>query len=227
MNKGLLKLILILIFSTYSSSSFGGVRKDLTEENLKKLVKTFDIDNNAKIDINNVEMYVTNHGSFAWNITTGNSGLIFPKGTTKTAVFASGIWIGAKVNGEVRTVVAEFSQEFAPGNMKNKTFVPDNPSFKVYKINKGDGPENPDWLNWPSELGAPVDPNGNPLVLGDQTLWAVYNDADPIYHSNNAGNSDPFGIEIQQTTFAFARRGPLNNIIFLKFLFILQQEVLE
>ncbi len=220
MNKNLLKITLILIFSTYSFSSSGGVRKDLTEENLKKLVRTFDIDNNAKIDTNNVEMYVTNHGSFAWNITTGNSGLIFPKGTTKTAVFASGLWIGAKVDGEVRTCVAEFSQEFAPGNMKNKTFVPDNPGFKVYKINKRDGPENPDWLNWPSELGAPVDSHGNPLVLGDQTLWAVYNDADPSYHSNNAGNSDPFGIEIQQTTFAFARRGPLNNIIFLKFLII-------
>jgi len=73
MNKNLLKITLILIFSTYSFSSFGGVRKDLTEENLKKVVKTFDIDNNAKIDTNNVEMYVTNHGSFAWNITTGNS----------------------------------------------------------------------------------------------------------------------------------------------------------
>ncbi|ODS38069.1 MAG: hypothetical protein A7315_12850 [Candidatus Altiarchaeales archaeon WOR_SM1_79] len=48
MNKNLLKITLILIFSTYSFSSFGGVRKDLTEENLKKVVKTFDIDNNAK-----------------------------------------------------------------------------------------------------------------------------------------------------------------------------------
>ncbi len=211
---------IILILSVFSFSTYAGERKNATDESLKKAAEIFDIDNTSKIDTNNVEMYVTNHGSFAWNIPTGKSGLIFPKGTNKTAVFASGLWIGARVDGEIRACVAEFSQEFAPGNMEDGTFVPDNPSFKVYKINRGDGPENPNWANWPSELGAPVDENGNPLVLGDQTLWAVYNDADPSYHSNNAGNSDPFGIEIQQTTFAFARKGPLNNIIFLKFLII-------
>jgi hypothetical protein len=215
-----LKIAFFIFLCFHSSLTFGGLRKNINEEKLNKIAKTLDIDNNAKIDTNNVEMYVTNHGSFAYNITSGNSGLIFPKGTTKTAVFASGIWIGAKVNGEVRTCVGEFSQEFAPGNMVNGTFVPDNPRFKVYKINKEDGPENQDWKNWPSDLGAPVDKNGNPLVLGDQTLWAVYNDADPSYHSNSAGNSDPFGIEIQQTTFAFSRQGPLNNIIFLKFIII-------
>ncbi len=220
MNKILFTITLTVFLTVFSFSSNAGIRKDITEESLKKIAETFDIDNNSKIDTNNVEMFVTNHGSFAWDITSGNSGLIFPKGTNKTSVFASGLWIGAKVDGEIRTCVAEFSQEFAPGNMENGTYVTDNPGFKVYKINKEDGPENPDWANWPSDLGAPVDSNGNPLVLGDQTLWAVYNDANANYHSNNAGNSDPFGIEIQQTTFAFSRKGPLNNIIFIKFLII-------
>ena len=56
---------------------------------LEKSAVTLDIDNNTVIDVNNIEMFVTNHGSFAFNIPTGNSGLTFPKGTGKTAVFAS------------------------------------------------------------------------------------------------------------------------------------------
>src|SRR6185503_4421120 len=47
-------------------------------------------------------------------------------------------------------------------------------------------------------------------------MWAVYNDADPSRHTNDAGNSTPLGVEIQQTTFAFNRQGPLGNIVFLR-----------
>jgi len=30
-------------------------------------------------------------------------------------------------------------------------------------------------------------------------LWSVYNDADPNQHTNNSGNTEPLGVEIQQT----------------------------
>ena len=68
-------------------------------------------------------MWSTNFGSVAWDLTTGNSGLEFPKGSGKTAIFAGGLWLGAHVNGEVRTVVAEYSYEFGPGNMVGGTFA--------------------------------------------------------------------------------------------------------
>jgi hypothetical protein len=51
------------------------------------------VDNTTVIDVNQLSMYVTNTGSFAWN-GARKSGLEFPKGTGKTAVYAAGLWLG-------------------------------------------------------------------------------------------------------------------------------------
>ncbi len=185
------------------------------------------IDNSTHMDANNLDMVVTNHGSFAYDLVTGNAGLIYPKGSTKTAVFAAGPWIGAKVNGQVRIAVGEYSQEFTPGPMAGGTFQPDNARFRNYKIVRGNT-TSADYLNWPVDQGAPVDSTGAPpcgacapglapALLGDAMIWSVYNDADPTTHTNRAGSTAPLGVEIQQSTFAFNRSGALGNIIFVRF----------
>src|SRR5262245_39735341 len=61
-----------------------------------------------------------------------------------------------------------------------------------------------------------VDVDG-PDVLGDQMLWCVYNDADPSLHTNNAGQTSPLGVEVQQTMFAFNRSDDLGNVVFMRF----------
>lgn len=174
------------------------------------------IDNTAHMDANNLDMVVTNHGSFAYDLLTGNAGLIYPKGSTKTAVFAAGPWIGAKVGGQVRVAVGEYSQEYVPGPMYLGTFQQDNSQFRSYKIVRGNK-TSADYLNWPVDQGAPVDSTGAPALLGDAMIWSVYNDADPGAHTNNAGSTNPLGVEIQQSTFAFNRSGALGNIIFVRF----------
>ena len=174
------------------------------------------IDNTAHMDANNLDMVVTNHGSFAYDLLTGNAGLIYPKGSTKTAVFAAGPWIGAKVGGQVRVAVGEYLQEFVPGPMSGGTFQPDNGRFRSYKIVRGNT-TSADYLNWPVDQGAPVDSTGAPALLGDAMIWSVYNDAEPGAHNNNAGSTNPLGVEIQQSTFAFTRSGALGNIIFIRF----------
>ena len=173
------------------------------------------IDNTARMDANNLDMFVTNHGSYAFDLITGNAGLIFPKGSTTTTVFAAGTWVGALVNGETRVALGEYSQEFVPGPMLNGTYQLDQLRFKSYKIVRGNT-TSPDYLNWPVQDGAPVDAAGNPLLLGDATIWSVFNDADPSAHTNYSGSTIPLGLEIQQTTFAFNRAGPLGNVIFVK-----------
>src|SRR6185295_4878310 len=50
------------------------------------------IDNDDRMNVNNLDMVVTNHGSLAYDLLTGNAGLIYPRGTLKTAVFAAGLW---------------------------------------------------------------------------------------------------------------------------------------
>lgn len=197
------------------------------------------------IDANALEMFVYNDGNFAYdNISSRGKidGLYFPRGTKKTVIYAAGLWLGAKIKGEfeIDTVVvdadttfdttqvariaqAEYSSEFIPGNMENGTYNPnwqDN-QYRVYKIKRGDTPgSNVDYANWPTSDGAPVDETGNPALLGDQLLWSVYNDADASMHQNESGGTEPLGVEVQQSTFAFARSGALGDCIFMKFKFI-------
>jgi hypothetical protein len=96
---------------------------------------------NRRIDINNINMFVTNYGTFANDIENqGNSGLFFPKGTIKTAVYQSGIWLVGKVGSEIRAAIGEYSQEYAPGAMIGT--APDDPGkaeYIVYKVQRYTG----------------------------------------------------------------------------------------
>lgn len=197
------------------------------------LIQPASIDNTSYIGVNTLKMLVSNVGSFAYDPSQRfgkPDGLYFPRGTNKSVIFAAGLWVGAVVNGAPRVTVAEHSTEYSPGGMADGTYIPDRGGFHVYKINRGDDAgSNPDYANWPFDEGAPalqnaagedsLDAQGNriPLILGDQALWAVYNDARVAQHTNSAGATDPLGIEVQQYTFAYARSAALGNTIYLKF----------
>lgn len=92
-------------------------------------------DSARRIDVNQLNMWVTNFGTIAWDVTTGNAGLVYPKGTDKTAIFASGLWMGATIGVTPHTVVAEYSQEYVPGQMVGGApDNPDDPDYVVYKV---------------------------------------------------------------------------------------------
>jgi hypothetical protein len=174
------------------------------------------VDVGTQIDVNRIGMFVTNVGSFGFDLPNSLGGVEFPRGTGKTALFAGGLWLGAKVDGETRVALAEYSQDFVPGPMVDGTFVQDNPQFRVFKVSRSDTTGYGAWMAIAVPMGAPTDSTGTlPGIIGDQTLWSVYNDADPDNHIVQV--SDPLGVEVQQTTFAFDRQGPLGNTIFMKF----------
>ncbi len=177
-------------------------------------------DNAGRADANTVDMFVSNHGSYAFDISTGNAGLIYPKGTQNTAVFAAGLWVGGKVNGQTRVAVGEYSQEYATGPMLNGAAQADAAEFRNYVIERGKTSAE-DYISWMSGAaraqGAPVDNTGTPVLYGDKDLWSVYNDADPAVHVNRAGSTAPLGIQVEQTAFQFARQGALGNTVFMKF----------
>ena len=58
---------------------------------------------------------------------------------------------------------------------------------------------------------------GNPYMLGRQMLWSVYNDANPDAHDNDAGETAPLGVEVQQTFWAGDNLGEdtiyFNNVL--------------
>lgn len=166
-------------------------------------------------NINNISTWYRNNGSYNRNPVSGNSGFEWPKGTNKFARYASGLWAGGLVNGQIRVVVAEYDYEYLSGEIING--VPtgkDDPNYRLYIIRS---PNDPDYAVWPVNQGAPTDLNGNPLILGGMTMYYVYTDGYPESHGNRAGSTQPLMIDVQQTNFGFTLAGPLSDMIFQRF----------
>ena len=173
------------------------------------------------IDANNVLMFVTNKGSFAYDqggLLGKNDGFYYPyygteniqNGTVnRTVCFAAGLWL-AGVNsstGDTLVSVSDYSDVYWPGPMSGGTFIPDADTdslYRVYKIFSDSMSSNPnqDYLEWPVSQGAPVDSSGIPLLRGKQTLWTVFNDANSAVHNNDASSAIGLGIEVQHTVWA-------------------------
>lgn len=180
-------------------------------------ISTVDLDD--RLDVNQLDMFVSNRGSFAFDALSYDSGLLYPRGTGNPVVYKAGLWLGAIANASTRVaVVEELQSEYVPGPMLAGFPQPDEPPFRNYRIERGNTTSE-DYLGWPVAHGAPTDSLGLPLLLGDVTIWSVYNDADPLarYNPPLAGGTAPLGVEVRQTTFAFDRPGPLGRAIFLKF----------
>ena len=189
-------------------------------------------DDIQRIDVNDISMVVKNTGSISYDTESGSAGLEFPKGSGHTAVFAAGVWLGAMVGGQLRVAVSEYSDEFRPGAMIGG--VPDDPNrpeYKVYKLNRtySTAAERDAAL---ADYNAGAVPHGAPPVAvlgdgtlgirGDQMLWCVFNDADPLRHNSQLGSTAPLGVEVQLTAFAYnpPAAGPANRTVFLHYKFL-------
>ncbi len=168
------------------------------------------------VDANNISMWMKRNGQFAQNPFTGGNGFEYPKGSGKSAIYTAGVWIGATVGGEIRIAAASYGSEFRSGPIiDGNVNYPDDIKYRVYKIERGNSGSQ-DYLEWPSDLGAPVNDDGSPKILGDQTLFTVYNDMEGWRH--NQFFTAPLGVEVQQTSFAYNQTtGPLSNTVFMRF----------
>jgi len=203
------------------------------------------IDFTTWIDANKILMFVTNKGSFAYDngVFLGKAdGLYFPYTglediasgkNTLSVIYAGSIWAGATVDstydgaiasvGDTIVTSGQHDTDWGPGPLIDGASPPDaisNTSYRVYKLYADSLADNPnqDYLDWPVEDGAPVDENGDPLLLGDQMCWSVYNDLDVARHVGARGTVGiGLGLEVRQTAWAYAREGALANIVFMKF----------
>ena len=185
------------------------------------------IDNTQFIDINQIKMYVTNTGSIAWDKSGGGAGLEFPKGSTNTAVFAAGPWLGAMVNGQTRVALSEYSDEYLPGSMIGGVAdYPNQSAYKVYKLYRSYASTLvrdsvlADYNGGAVPHGAPpvaVLGDGTLGIKGDEMMWCVFNDANPTAHNDIAGSTLPLGVEVQLTVFAFNAPGPAGSSLFLDY----------
>ena len=192
-------------------------------------------------DVNTLNCTISSSGPYCDELRTSSSGLEWPRGTKKTAVFTAGMWVIGKhrPTHTLRTAVQDYQSEFQPGpilstyntttNSLSAIGDPASVRYRLYKINKKDAfpgaVTNADYDDWPGDLGAPyIDVNNNgtwdkgtdkPKFWGDQQLWCVYNDGNVANHTP-VGRTNPMGLEIQTTYFGFDQPGAVGNIMFMR-----------
>ncbi len=173
-------------------------------------------------DANNMAMYVQNNGIFASDPATGQSGLFYPRviegqpNRYHALVYSSGLIIGAVVGDSLRAVVNTYVADTTPGGIDEEgmPFGRGSKSFRVYKIGTADSLLNSrDYIEWPADQGAPVDESGNPLLLGDQTLWCCFTDGYPYPVGHRNTMTEPLGAEVHMTVFGWST---LDDLLFIR-----------
>ena len=131
-------------------------------------------------------------------------------------VFDHGPWLLGKVGEDTVLSISQWFSSYSPGPIINGQpamliHPEDSLRYRVYNVSKGDDSTNIDYAEWPVDFGAPVDDEGNPLILGDQTLWAAFNSLDSTVTNSIWWQEDlqPFPVEFHQTV--FAREGMEND----------------
>jgi photosystem II stability/assembly factor-like uncharacterized protein len=183
------------------------------------------------INANTISAWFRNNGDFNRDPITYNAGFEWPKGTGKTARYASGPWIGAKVGNDTLVAVAEYDEEYLPGytDANGNPHGKDDYQYFMYKLCYGVTDSNR--VRWPNALlgnsnqGAPVyydfvTFHWKPLDYADQTMFYCYTDSYPESHGVESGNTAPLKADIKQINFAFDEPGAIGNIIYSYFTLI-------
>jgi type IX secretion system substrate protein len=173
------------------------------------------------LDANTIRSNFCNDGRF-------NNPIIWPNGTNNSLVFATGIWLGAKVGNDTLVAIASYSSEYLPGYTDNNGIPHGNedPLYRVYKLILN--VNNEDRMLWPnillgnSDQGAPIYFDSSsmtfkPYDYSTQTMYYVYTDSYTEAHHNEAGSTAPLKADIKQLNFACDYIGPLGQIIFSEF----------
>ncbi|HSP88395.1 MAG TPA: hypothetical protein VLN45_09700, partial [Ignavibacteriaceae bacterium] len=194
-----------------------------------------------RLNINNINMPLGRNGDIAAvNITDPDPQINGAGGKFggQVFLFASGFFLSGISNGTMfanAVASASLVNDYIPGTVES----PNDPNAVMYVVKGSDEPFGESWQDWRDAVGLgadfydgdhdgiydPVDKNGNsiwdldedsPDILGDETVWCVYNDGVP--GPQRRWNAvDPVGIEVRQTVFALLSKGPVGNIIFVRY----------
>ncbi len=136
------------------------------------------------LDANNIKAYFWSTGIFNQNLNLLNSsGFFWPKNSTNTACFTAGLCISGKINGTLAQTSASYRGEYNAGYVLNHQ-AQTSSDFKFYKVNKGDGAGNPDYVNWYKMVpyGAPYkDVNNNGVFDQGIDIPGIPNSSQTIF----------------------------------------------
>jgi len=189
----------LIVFLSLSFFSFGFAQQHLT---------FFDFDT---LDANNLWLRSTNVGNLErafWEV-------LSKERWEQYIVYDHGPWLVGKIVEETVLSLSQWYSTYSPGPIIDGQAAmlihpEDSLRYRVYKISRGDDSTNIDYAEWPVDFGAPVDDNGKPLILGDQTLWTAFNALDTTTTNNWWWEAlNPIPIEFHQTV--FGRQGNSND----------------
>ncbi|MFA6233266.1 MAG: hypothetical protein WC824_03620, partial [Bacteroidota bacterium] len=168
---------LLLTLLCFAAGLQAGENKGGNGKDKGTLQKPADNDTYDFISINNILMWISNNGSTSHNPSTDGSGLEWPQGSAKYAIFQDGLVWGGKVQGEIRIGGSTYRQGLQAGNIKSDgTTDPNNQVHRIYKVRKVNANTFPeltgdeqlrlekDFMEWPVVYGAPytdADNNGS------------------------------------------------------------------
>jgi hypothetical protein len=191
-NKILFKYsIAVIVFLFTITLSPAKERPDPVTGKIPPEIHTLAPINNVFMQANNINTCFRSDGVFNYDKITYAAtiaGMIWPASAPQrlSCDFSTGIWIGALVNGQLRTAVSLYNSIFTPGNIPVQGGVPpssvcNDPKWKSYHvqltdpnlINGGTVTRTAGghdflitfdaWSSWPVDLGAPyVEVNGVP-----------------------------------------------------------------
>ena len=181
---------------------------------------------------NNVMVHLRNTGLLFLNDEGDVPAYEVPVWTGRSPVFATALWVGGKVNGQLRTAAGAYAvNEFWPGPLGPGATPPSQDECSAYDriwlVSEADleryentGVATKDLTEWPWHIGAPViDGDGDrfnynlaggdrPEILGHTTAWWIMNDAGDEHVSSE---TLPIGLEVHVSAFALAGPAHVNN----------------
>ena len=213
-------------FNLFYTLIFIFISIGLSENTINLNIKSLElIDDIVEMDINNIDLQLVNNGR------TGNDGHAFyPNGTNLGFLFDGGFAASGYVNDDLRiswmvSDVLVFEWQQGKWGM-----MPEDTLARFYVVNRSDGFGSQAYINWADavSLGADFqDLNGDglydpfvdrPDILGDRTIWTVFNDGTPDSVRNQGFfKTEPMGLEVHQTVWAFATTASLADIIFFRY----------
>ncbi len=180
--------VFLLAFAMVANVGIYGKAKEGTKKQLRKSLGT---PSKTKLNINKISTIFETNGDSDINNATGNSGLVYPKGSGKTAVYETGFIWGGKINGQIRVGGSTYNHGIQQGRiLPDGTAQPvDDPDARIYRVRpdwsyasmatemaeegvteaEARAQYEKDWNEWPAQYGAPytdVDGDGtyNPEV---------------------------------------------------------------
>lgn len=192
-----------------------------------------------RMNINNLNIPINRVGTIAAvNIPPngtlgrfGNSSFLFSGGFMMSGLTNGKLWAFAQAT-------ASLIENMTAGTVASG---PNDPDAVMYVLKREDPTFGQSWIDWKTavdKFGAdyydgdadgeynPVDKNGDgewnldedaPDLLGDETAWCVYTDGQPGAQRTRFAGVNPQGVEMRQTVFAFASKGALGNIMFIRY----------